>query len=145
MEVTENSSSENLLTEASQIMGCRVTIRRKQGEAFEVSSPPQQRLAEEFSQKSPKPKKERNQVNQTTGKKQIELLQTSFPKPKREANRSSNGTNSPKPSGRKEQQNERERLHTSRAPLKMLTGGVLALFNTQVSCQECTAWTLLGG
>ena len=39
MEVPEESSSVDL-TKASQILGCKVTTKRKQEEAFEVSSPP---------------------------------------------------------------------------------------------------------
>ena len=50
-----------------------------------------------------------------------------------------------KPRGRKKLQNEMKRLHTSLAPLKMLTLVALALPDSQVPCPGCREWTLLGG
>ena len=93
MECSEESSSGDLLAEASQVLGHRARTKRKQEEAFEGSSPLQQGQAEETCRRSPKPKKERQQIEED----KIDPLQTSSPKPQREAGRKgSNTTSSPR-------------------------------------------------
>ena len=95
MDCSEESSSENLPAEASQVLGHRTRTKRKQEEAFEGSSPPQQGQAEEVCRRSPKSKKERYQLDKQTEENVIDPPQTSSPKPQREAGRKGSKATSP--------------------------------------------------